>query len=117
MFGPINVHYDVWSAYEEPTVYALREQQRIVNWTDVRGLTFSGTGVDYIQCLQLYNTSVRPIAIGDNLVFCIVLDVVSHQSSRVKRYSPSRMYDTLLSNNVVQCIISIEWIYCTTILT
>jgi len=50
MFGPINVHYDAWSEYVEPIVYALRDQQRIVHWTDVRGLTFSGDG------LRLYHT-------------------------------------------------------------
>jgi len=69
MFGNITVHYDAWSDYVEPTVYALRDQQRIVNWTDVRGLTFSGDGLQYIQCLQLHHTSERPIAINDNIVF------------------------------------------------
>ncbi len=69
MFGPINVHYDAWSEYVAPTVYALRDQQRIVNWTDVRGLTFSGAGLQYMNCLRLYHTSDRAIAIGDNLVF------------------------------------------------
>jgi len=69
MFGPINVHYDAWSEYVAPTVYALRNQQRIVNWTDVRGLTFSGAGLQYINCLRLYHTSDRAISIGDNLVF------------------------------------------------
>ena len=56
MFGPINVHYDAWSEYVEPTVYALRDQQRIVHWTDVRGLTFSGDGLQYMRCLRLYHT-------------------------------------------------------------
>jgi hypothetical protein len=69
MFGPINVHYDAWTEYVAPTVYALRDQQRIVNWTDVRGLTFSGAGLQYINCLRLYHTSDRAIVIGDNLVF------------------------------------------------
>jgi hypothetical protein len=68
MFGPINVHYDAWSEYVAPTVYAL-DQQRIVNWTDVRGLTFSGAGLQYINCLRLYHTSDRAIAVRDNLVF------------------------------------------------
>jgi hypothetical protein len=69
MFGTINVHYDAWSEYIEPTVYALRDQQRIDNWTDVRGLTFSGYGLHYMRCLRLYHTSELPIVIGDNLVF------------------------------------------------
>ena len=69
MFGNITVHYDAWSNYVEPTVYALRDQQRIVNWTDVRGLTFSGEGLQYIQCLRLHHTSERPIVIDDNVVF------------------------------------------------
>ena len=68
MFGNITVHYDAWSEYVEPTVYALRDQQRIVNWTDVRGLTFSGDGLQYMQCL-LHHTSERPIVIDDNIVF------------------------------------------------
>jgi hypothetical protein len=55
MFGPINVHYDAWSEYVEPIVYALRDQQRIVHWTDVRGLTFSGDGLQYMRCLRLYH--------------------------------------------------------------
>ena len=58
-----------WSEYVEPTVYALRDQQHIFNWTDVRGLTFSGDGLQYMQCLRLYHTSERPIVIDDNLVF------------------------------------------------
>ena len=69
MFGNINVHYDNCSEYVEPTVYALHDQQRIVNWTDVRGLTFSGDGLLYMRYLRLYHTSERPIVIGDNLVF------------------------------------------------
>ena len=69
MFGNITVHYDTWNEYVEPAVYALRDQQRIVNWTDVRGLTFSGDGLQYMRCLRLYHTSERPIVIGDNLVF------------------------------------------------
>jgi hypothetical protein len=83
MFGTINVHYDAWSEYVEPTVYALRDQQRIVNWTDVRGLTFSGDGVAYMRCLLLYHTSERPIVMGDNLVFLYVL---SHRNNHVIPY-------------------------------
>ena len=60
IFGNITVHYDAWSDYVEPTVYALRDQQRIVNWTDVRGLTFSGEGLQYIQCLQLHHCVFTP---------------------------------------------------------
>jgi hypothetical protein len=68
-FGPINVHFDDWSDYGEPTIYALSEQQQIVNWGDVRGLRFSGDGLGYMQCLRLHRTTERPIVIGDNLVF------------------------------------------------
>ena len=73
MFGHIHVQYDVWSEYEEPTVYALRDQQRIVNWNDVRGLTYSGDGLLYMRCLGLYHTSERPIVIGGDLVFLYCL--------------------------------------------
>jgi hypothetical protein len=112
MFAPINVHYDAWSENEAPTVYALRDQQCIVNWTGVRGLTFSEAGLQYINCLRLYHTSDRAIAIGDNLVFlyCPRCDFTPEQPCRT-------LFSVSLSNNLVQCIILIEWIYCTTLLT
>jgi hypothetical protein len=69
MFGAINVHYDVRSEYVEPTVYSLRDQQRITNWRDVTGLTFRGEGLHYMRCLGLYHKSERPIVIEINLVF------------------------------------------------
>ena len=49
--------------------FSLQEQQRIVNWSTVRNLTFSGEGQTYMQCLRLFHTANRPIVLGDNLVF------------------------------------------------
>jgi hypothetical protein len=50
-FGPINVHFDDWSDYGEPTVYVSSEQQQIMNWGDVRGLRFSGAGRSVLVCI------------------------------------------------------------------
>ena len=47
-----------------------------VNWSDVRGLTFSGDGLLYMRCLGLYNTSERPIITrqsGQLSLFVVVL--------------------------------------------
>ena len=43
-FGTITAQYDEWSEYIEPVAFSLQEQQRIVNWSTVRNLTFSGEG-------------------------------------------------------------------------
>jgi hypothetical protein len=96
LFGNINVHYDAWSEYEEPTVYALREQQRIINWADVRGLTFSGDGLAYMQCLGLYHTSERPIVMGDNIVFLYCPQCV---------FTPAQPHHTLFSVTHVRYIV------------
>ena len=58
-FGTINVQYDEWSEYIEPVVNSMQEQQRIVNWSNVCGLKFSGDGLDYIQSLRLHVRSAN----------------------------------------------------------
>ena len=68
-FDTIIAQYDEWSEYVAPVAYSLQEQQRIVNWSAVQNLTFSGDGSLYILCLRLYHTSERPIVLGDNMVF------------------------------------------------
>jgi len=68
-FGSFTVHYDEWSEYIDPTVYSIHLQQRIQNWDNFRNLRFSGDGLTYMRCIQLYHTSERAIVIGDNLVF------------------------------------------------
>jgi hypothetical protein len=68
-FGSISAQYDEWSDYIEPVAYSLRDQQRIVNWDTVRGLTFSGDGLTYVHCLRLFHTSDRPLVLGDTIVF------------------------------------------------
>ena len=41
----------------------------VTNSVSSIGLTFSGEGLQYIQCLRLHHTSERPIVIDDNVVF------------------------------------------------
>jgi hypothetical protein len=62
----------------------MKPQLCIVNWTGIRGLTFSEAGLQYINCLRLYHTSDRAIAIGDNLVFlyCPRCDFTPEQPCR-----------------------------------
>jgi hypothetical protein len=69
LFGPITAEYDEWNEYIEPVAYSVQEQQRISNWNSIRNLRLSGNGLAYMQCLRLYNTSERPIALSDKMVF------------------------------------------------
>ena len=68
-FGLITVEHDEWTEYIEPVAFSVQEQQRITNWSSLRSLKFSGNGLAYINCLQLFHTTDRPIALGDNMVF------------------------------------------------
>jgi len=68
-FGLITAEYDEWIDYIEPVAFSVQEQQRITNWSTLRSLKFSGNGLAYMQCLQLFHTADRPISLGDNMVF------------------------------------------------
>ena len=85
LFGEITVRRDIWAAYSRTNPYSVH-QQHIENWDDANGLVFEGSGADYIQRLQLRNTSDRPIHLHDNLVFMYCPDI---------QFTPQAPFDTL----------------------
>lgn len=54
---------DPWSNYVPPTVFSVREQQRITNWTNVANLIFAGDGQNYLRRLTLCHTRERSIMV------------------------------------------------------
>jgi hypothetical protein len=95
-FGPITVEYDEWTDYIEPVAFSVQEQQRITNWSTLRSLKFSGNGLAYMQCLQLFHTADRPISLGDNMVFFTVHSACSHRRLLVELCSYPRTCCTQL---------------------
>jgi len=109
-----NIQYDEWSEYIEPVAYSVQEQQRIINWSTIRGLKFSGSGRTYIQCLRLFHTSDRPIVIGDNIVFlyCPQCVFTPDNPSRTLFSVTHVLYTIVHTRDSV--LISIVWKFCAT---
>jgi len=101
-FGEITVQYDEWSDYIDPIVYSVQDQQLIRNWNNVSNLTFSGTGLVYMQCIKLFHTAQRPIVIGDKMVFL-------HSPSPGVIFTPEHPHRTLFSmTHVLYTVVQIQ---------
>ena len=60
---------DQYSAYVNPSMYAVHQQQRIERWDTVINYAFAGMGNTYIRSLSLHSTQQRPFELNDNVVF------------------------------------------------
>ena len=51
---------DRYSAYVNPSMYAVHQQQCIERWDTVNNFAFAGMGTTYIKSLSLHSTQQRP---------------------------------------------------------
>ena len=69
LFDNFQIIPNPYSQYVLPTMYAVAEQQSIINWDTMINFSFVGAGAHYMRTLTLRTMESRRMQVGDNIVF------------------------------------------------